>query len=318
MSRIVKKIKKVVKKVGKGIKKVVKKVGKVVKKIAKPLAIAAAIYFTGGAALGAMGSSWGALGSSIMSGAGAVGKGLLGVGKSMLGGLTGGMSGTGTFGSKLMAGAKSLGKSYIKKQLTAKGLGGVMNAFGAQPEDDTSEYDGWFPGGGGGGEGEGGSMLRNPDGSVNWGGALMTGLDAYQSYKGGKDLRDAGNKAAALANPFASQRPYYGEQLKKLQKDPSSIANTPAYKFAQSEGEKSIGRLSAATGKRLSGERMGDVIEFNNNLAGQMFYKEQDRLAALAGSGLSGGGNYIVGGEEAYQGGLGDAAGTIGHAAGYA
>lgn len=302
MSKVFKKAKKFVKKVGKGIKKVAKKVVKVVKKVAKPLAIAAAIYFTGGAALGAMGSSWGALGSSIMSGAG-------------------------TVGSALKTGAKFLGKKLLGG--AAKGLmGGSAGDMGGEGVYDAAGN--VMQGGGGfdwgaagrglaqaytGGSGQAGLAegLYNADGSFNWGGALKAGVDAYGSYNSGKKIQSAYDKAGQQANPFAEHRGFYGDKLRALENDPSSIANTPGYKFAQEQGEQSIGRLASATGGRLGGKRMGDVLKFNNNLASQMFQSETRRYAGLAGAGMSSTGEQFGMGAQAYAGGMADATGTLGH-----
>lgn len=296
-------LKKAVKRIGKRVKKVVKKVGKVIKKVAKPLAIAAAIYFTGGAALGAMGSSWGALGSSIMSGVGSA-------------------------GSMLKTGAKWLGKKMLGSQAMGM-LGGSAGDMGGEGVYDAAGN--VIQGGGGfdwAGAGKGlaqafmgGSKqeglaagLYNADGSFNWGNALKAGVDAYGSYQGGKNIQSAFNKAGKEANPFASQRGFYAKKLRDLEQNPDSIANTPGYKFAQSQGEQAIGRLASATGGRLGGKRMTDVLKFNNNLSRQMFAETTSRYATLAGSQMQGGGQFYGAGAQAYAGGMQDATGTLGYA----
>ena len=200
----------------------------------------------------------------------------------------------GSLGSSIMSGAGSAGKSLLSVGKSM--LGGLSGGSG--PHDRDMDKTG-------------------SSGGFNWGGAIMGGIDAYTSYQGGKSTRDAYNKAAEQANPFGKHRGFYGDKLRGLYDDPSSIADTPGYKFSLAQGEQAIGRLASATGGRLGGKRFGDTLKFSQGLASQMWQSETARLGGLAGSGFSGGQQLIPAGEEAYQGGLQDAFGTVGHSLGY-
>ncbi len=296
---------KVVKKVGKGLKKVVKKVGKVVKKIAKPLAIAAAIYFTGGAALGAMGSSWGALGSSIASGASslgsslwtgakAIGKGMLGMGGAgktgMLGSAGGGFDPGGMSMGGMRAGA-TIGRSTGGSSF----WGGLGNAA-----------KGYLGGGSGGG------------GKPSFGSMALAGLDAYGSYRQGKEAQDNYRQAFATANPFAAHRPGFGNKLVNFMNDPNSITQTPGYKFAMEQGTRAMNRTSAAKGERVSGRALIEAQRFGGGLASQMRQQEINTLSNLSGANMGfGGGQYGAEAGNQYYGGLQQGLGTVGHAMGY-
>lgn len=92
---------------------------------------------------------------------------------------------------------------------------------------------------------------------------------------------------AALADPFASQRPQYQQQLSQLMSNPSSVTNTPGYQFNFNQGETALQRQEAATGNLNSGTADINAVQYGQNYATNTFNTYEQMLAQLAGGNLS-------------------------------
>ncbi len=114
----------------------------------------------------------------------------------------------------------------------------------------------------------------------NTGGKVLGALQTYDLYNTSKNIE-------GRADPFAQYRPGYGKQLKGLMDDPSSFENDPAYKFMREQGEETVARKMAAGGYDKSGNMAAELAQFASGLAHSYRGQELDRLATLAGAGIS-------------------------------
>lgn len=94
----------------------------------------------------------------------------------------------------------------------------------------------------GGGSGSGGSA--GPGGGGGPGAGLTNGVSglgglgtAMLDYKLAGDMKNWAERAATLADPFASQRPFYQQQLLKSYQDPNAfLQNDPTFNFMKTQG----------------------------------------------------------------------------------
>lgn len=68
----------------------------------------------------------------------------------------------------------------------------------------------------------------------------------------------------------------------------NQMLQTPAYQFAQSQGQLGLDRSSAANGLLLSGAQLKDTMSFNQGLASQQIGNYTGALQGIAGMGLQG------------------------------
>lgn len=96
--------------------------------------------------------------------------------------------------------------------------------------------------------------------------------------------QDAGNAAAARADPFGNYRDQFAQMLidrfGKLTDptfSPDSIVSDPAYQFALKSGIDTVNRGAAASGMLGSGNRLVELQKMGTGLAGQFANQQQDR-----------------------------------------
>lgn len=87
-----------------------------------------------------------------------------------------------------------------------------------------------------------------------------------------------------IADPFASQRAQYQNQLSQLISNPDSIANTGAYKFALDQGQQTLERSQAAKGMNLSGNALAELTKYGQGMASQQFNNYANLLSELSGA----------------------------------
>ena len=68
----------------------------------------------------------------------------------------------------------------------------------------------------------------------------------------------------------------------------NQMLQTPAYQFAQSQGQLGLDRSSAANGLLLSGAQLKDTMSFNQGLASQQIGNYTNALQGMAGLGMQG------------------------------
>lgn len=118
--------------------------------------------------------------------------------------------------------------------------------------------------------------------------------EQYQNYQArqkqfasrmGGGLAQAGAQAAAVADPWASQRGQYQTMLSQLTQNPgSAMQNNPFFKWQQDQGLEAVNRKMAASGGRVSGNRMMALSDYAQNQSGQNFFQLADLYALLGGA----------------------------------
>lgn len=127
-----------------------------------------------------------------------------------------------------------------------------------------------------------------PDGTIYRGGSTTT-VDQLNRERQAAQSAIEGERASLpsniseLADPFINERKQYTMQLSDLMRDPSSIAETPAYQFAFDQGAEAINRNLAAKGLRGSGQRLAELTKFGQGLASQQFFNMADLLGKQSG-----------------------------------
>ena len=109
-------------------------------------------------------------------------------------------------------------------------------------------------------------------------------LGLWGNYQSNSDTKDSLKQGFGQQNPWAEHQQEFGEKLRGLEADPSSIANTPGYKFALDQGLESLWAKQASTGNTFSGRAMEETMQFGTGLASQMYQSEMDRYGKLSGA----------------------------------
>ena len=92
----------------------------------------------------------------------------------------------------------------------------------------------------------------------------LSGLANIISLIMGTDKNNA-STVANIADPFASQRPQYMDDLSAFMKDPSSIFNDPAFTAAEGVGAENIARTAGAAGMGNSGNKLASLYSFGES-----------------------------------------------------
>jgi hypothetical protein len=110
---------------------------------------------------------------------------------------------------------------------------------------------------------------------------------AIQQWNNASQYGDQAKEAAGKYNPFGQYRQGYGDQLQALYADPSSIENTPGYKFRLSQGLGIVGPKAAAAHQGYGNEYRA-MEDYAQGLASTEYGAEVDRLSKLAGANIDG------------------------------
>lgn len=103
---------------------------------------------------------------------------------------------------------------------------------------------------------------------------------------------------ASVADPFAGQREQYWtdlrnqvtasgqpgayqNQLATLMSSPGSMATSPMYQFAFDQGLNAVNRTQAARGMLGSGNRLYELTNYGQGLAGQQYFNQANLLSGL-------------------------------------
>jgi len=115
------------------------------------------------------------------------------------------------------------------------------------------------------------------------GGFVSQILDLINGMNGQGTNR--GNTAAAMADPFASQRPGYQKDLLGLLTDPSSFKMDPGTIFARDQGLEGVARFgNAMFGTTRSGNTADTLNRDATGYASQAYNKRIDQLMTLSGA----------------------------------
>lgn len=234
---------------------------------AVPLALggitAASALGAGGAAAGGVGSEWaagGGFGAGGIAPEAAAGSGL-------------GVSGTTAAGAGTLA---ETGGTWS----SASGLAPPTSAVG--PVAGPVGYEGAAAGATAAGSGGGGisGALSNPLLRSAAGNILGGIANAYLGNRAQSQANDAANRADTWGE---DGRNFAKQKLFELYNDPSSVENTPGYKFRQQQGEQGINRTAAKTGYFRSPNMLYDLSKFNQDLAQTTWNDEFNKYAQMAG-----------------------------------
>jgi hypothetical protein len=94
---------------------------------------------------------------------------------------------------------------------------------------------------------------------------------------------DQANKYGSILNPYGAYRDTAAQKLQALQADPSSIVNTPGYKFSLSQ---ELGAVSNADNRRFgvgAGSTSPDQMNFAQGLASKTYNDTINQYSAQAG-----------------------------------
>lgn len=119
-------------------------------------------------------------------------------------------------------------------------------------------------------------------------GRFLTGLMNWLSGSDDADeLRRAGLQAAQLSDPFASQRPFYQQQLMQSYTDPNYFANNPVFRGLQDYAVNQTNRSMAAQGYNMSGNQMEELTRTATNEGFKYAMPFQQQTGQFAGAGIS-------------------------------
>jgi hypothetical protein len=208
-------------------------------------------------------SGGGSMISSGISGLGSAFGNIAGGAVSGMGGLTDILqtAGTGAGQGALEFGAGGAGNSIWSTIGKALGLG--SQALGGNQA--------------GGGQSGLGSLL----------GLLGGGLEWWQSDKNVDKLSDAIKSASEKADPFASQRPFYQDQLKQSYTDPNYFANNPVFAGMRDIATSDASRKMSAGGYTGSGNILHEIADRVQKQGMNYATQFQGQLAQNAGAGIS-------------------------------
>ena len=106
---------------------------------------------------------------------------------------------------------------------------------------------------------------------------------AVSSIVGGGQNK-GGGQAAAAADPFASQRGQYQQQLSQLMTDPNSFQMSSAAQFAERQGMQGEEAQMAARGLSNSGAEKAALTQYATGFAGQQYQQQMSNLMTLSGA----------------------------------
>ncbi len=144
---------------------------------------------------------------------------------------------------------------------------------------------------GGGGSPTGTTTAGNnagggPIGSTNLPMLFASLAMAAHQYNNSSKYTDTAEKYAQTLNPYGAYRDAAAQKLAALQADPSSIANTPGYKFALQQG---LGAVANRDNQRFgvgAGSTDPDMMNYAQGLASKTYNDTISQLSNQAGVGI--------------------------------
>lgn len=118
-------------------------------------------------------------------------------------------------------------------------------------------------------------------------GVLSGAGGLYELFgQGPYTVQGSAEQAATAADPFGSQRGQYQGMLRDLVTNPNSFMLSPAAKAQMDIGLTNVGRQGAAAGFLNSGNLLGGMQKYAQNLASQDYWKQLEALAGLSGANI--------------------------------
>lgn len=109
--------------------------------------------------------------------------------------------------------------------------------------------------------------------------------------------------AAGAADPFASQRPQYQQQLQDMMTGPGFTPSDPSYAFRFQQGQDAVNASMGSSGMLNSGNRALALQSYGQNEASTEYANQFSRLSQLAGAnvGSPAAAGQIIAGQNATQ-----------------
>lgn len=145
------------------------------------------------------------------------------------------------------------------------------------------------------GSGGSGTTVNNNNGGTTIGGgsspaaiaaAIAAALSAHQLDKASGQYTTLGEKYAGQLDPYGAYRHSAADKLAALQADPSSIADTPGYKFALQEGLGAVGNRDNRSFGVGAGSTNPDLMRFAQGLASKTYNDQIKQYQDEAGVGI--------------------------------
>lgn len=138
----------------------------------------------------------------------------------------------------------------------------------------------------GGGIGGVGGILSGLGGAASnflssGGPGILAGMYSLQQ------ANDIANRAAAAADPFASQRGQYQTMLSQLMTNPSSFNLSPAAQAQMRLGTENLQRSAAAQGFLGSGNILASLQQYGQDVASKDYWNYITNLSTLSGAATS-------------------------------
>ena len=114
---------------------------------------------------------------------------------------------------------------------------------------------------------------------------ISAGVGLYSAYNANKNSKAGQSSAAAAADPFASQRGVYQDDLRSLMQGEFKPSD-PSYQWRFNQGMEGVNRGAAASGLLRSGNRLAELESFGQGQASTEYGNQFSRLSQLAGANI--------------------------------
>lgn len=131
--------------------------------------------------------------------------------------------------------------------------------------------------------GSGGGLAGLLSGNGGLGQTLSSLTSGVLTNAQKKAIEGARDTSVGLADPFASQRPQYQQQLSTLMSNPGSMSTSPAFQGIFDLGMEAVNRTASAKGQLNSGNRLSALSDFGQKTASQYYFPQAQLLSNLAG-----------------------------------
>lgn len=207
-----------------------------------------------------------------------------------------GLSAAGTYGG-LASGigssagtVASVGNSMIDS-LSGEGFGGNATNITTNPITGAASVGGGLAAGAATGGGFWDQLLNSlnlPQGLSSSIPTIASALGSYFTNAAAADnLQNAATQAAAMTDPFASQRPFYQGLLKQSFTDPNFFKNDPTFKGLNDYAANQTAAKMASMGYNMSGNQMAEIGKAITNQSYKYVQPQQAALGQFAGAGIN-------------------------------
>jgi hypothetical protein len=123
-------------------------------------------------------------------------------------------------------------------------------------------------------------------GFAAWVGAAAGVYGAVEGSKSNTSNGSNNTTGGNGADPFASQRPQYQNQLSTLMANPSSITTSPGYQASLNQGLNAVTATKAAQGLGVSGNEDAALYSYGLTFEQQAFQQQEQDLGQLSGGNM--------------------------------